>query len=355
MSRTQQALFLPSHKGEYVVRETAIPKPDAGEILIKVKATGLNPVDWKIQRFDSFIDYYPAILGCEYAGDVVEVGEGVEGFKEADKVFCQADWSNRKAAFQQYAIALAVTTTKIPEGFSYDYVASIPEGLSTAYSALYNSSPHGIGLTPPTSHESRQVDAGQPILIMGGATTVGQMAIQLAKLSNLSPIIVTASLSNSEALKELGATHVIDRKLAHDEFISQVSATLSGERLKFAFDAVGDPETQQSAFAALASGGRLGVVLPSTIPTSEIESSDKSVIFAVAALSMPYNIPLLEDLYGHHLEKWVAEGAIKPNRVEVIPEGLHGIPAGLKRLETGDVSRLRLVIHPHETTISSTV
>src|SRR6267378_4345433 len=82
MSNTakQQALILDSKQGTFVVGSREIPKPGAGELLVKIKAAALNPVDWKIQKYGIFVDSYPAVLGTDIAGDVVQVGEGVTRF-----------------------------------------------------------------------------------------------------------------------------------------------------------------------------------------------------------------------------------------------------------------------------------
>ncbi len=80
----QKALLLEKAKGPFVVGSIPIPKPTPGHILVKVKAAALNPVDWKIQT-EEFIKY-PAVLGSDIAGDVEELGEGVEGFSKGDKM-----------------------------------------------------------------------------------------------------------------------------------------------------------------------------------------------------------------------------------------------------------------------------
>ena len=83
----QKALLLPTNKAEFVVGTKEIPQPKAGEILVKVESTALNPVDWKIQRYDlPFIPGFPAVLGSDSAGYVEAVGEGVTGFQKGDRV-----------------------------------------------------------------------------------------------------------------------------------------------------------------------------------------------------------------------------------------------------------------------------
>lgn len=83
----QKALLLEKAKGAFVVSTVPILKPGPGQISIKVIAAALNPVDWKIQAWDFFMKKYPAILGTDIAGDVEEIGEGVEGFSKGDKVY----------------------------------------------------------------------------------------------------------------------------------------------------------------------------------------------------------------------------------------------------------------------------
>jgi len=83
----QLALLLESAPGEFNVGERDIPKPSPGELLVKVKAAALNPVDWKIQRgFFPIINTFPAVLGTDIAGDVEEVGDGVTNFSKGDRV-----------------------------------------------------------------------------------------------------------------------------------------------------------------------------------------------------------------------------------------------------------------------------
>ena len=83
---TQKALVLETKFGKFNLRTTPVPKPGPGEILIKIKSTALNPVDWKIQKYSILTDKYPAIIGVDIAGDVEEIGEGVTGFQKGDKV-----------------------------------------------------------------------------------------------------------------------------------------------------------------------------------------------------------------------------------------------------------------------------
>jgi NADPH:quinone reductase-like Zn-dependent oxidoreductase len=90
--KDQKALFLDSKQGKFIVANHVVPRPSTGEILIKVKASGLNPVDWKIQKYGILVQSYPIVLGVNIAGDVVEVGEGVSRFTPGDRV-CVPEYS----------------------------------------------------------------------------------------------------------------------------------------------------------------------------------------------------------------------------------------------------------------------
>ena len=87
MSRTEQkVLHLDSKFGNFVLATGPVPRPGAGDLLVKVEAAALNPVDWKIQKHGIFIEKYPAVLGSDFAGIIEEVGEGVDGFSKGDRV-----------------------------------------------------------------------------------------------------------------------------------------------------------------------------------------------------------------------------------------------------------------------------
>ena len=83
---TQKALLLTAKNGDWVVGDVPIPKPGPKDVLIKVMAAGLNPVDWKIAAYDFFIQEYPAVLGTDAAGVVAKVGAGVTNVAVGDRV-----------------------------------------------------------------------------------------------------------------------------------------------------------------------------------------------------------------------------------------------------------------------------
>ncbi|CAA7266219.1 unnamed protein product [Cyclocybe aegerita] len=268
MHQTQKALLLDRKFGNFVVGDTEKYKPGPGEILIKVHSVALNPADWKIQKSGLFIEEFPAILGIDIAGEVVELGTGVTEHKLSDRVSCQSQWEKDKAGFQQHAVSLAVTAAKIPPNISYDEAATLPIAVSTAYLGLYNQKPHGAGFSPPLSSADEGKYAGVPIIVLGGASSV-------------------ASLKHTDFLKSLGATYVFDRNLS--------------------FDTLRTEATQTIGLDLVAPDGTLVIVL-----NPEVKSKDgKLVVPFLAGLRMPQNLELLETLYHEKITGFLERGLIK--------------------------------------------
>ncbi|KAI0783922.1 medium-chain dehydrogenase/reductase like protein [Irpex lacteus] len=344
---TQKSLLLLEQNGSYAVRDTEIPKPGPGELLIEIHATGLNPVDWKIHDYwFSMLKSYPAVLGTDAAGIVKEVGEGVEGFLWEISLY-QGFFTNREGTFQQYSINPAEITAKLPANLTFDQGATIPLVLATAVFGLYSPKPvpparGGIGLTPFWEEGGRGKYAGQPILVIGGSSAVGQQVLQVAKHSGFSPIITTASKHNEALVKSLGATHVIDRNTP----LLQGVQSITTEPISIVYDAISEVATQNAAYDVLASNGKLILVLPSEIDKAKL-TEDKELVNVYGTVHDPAQRALGVRLY-KNLTKFLESGEIKPNNVEVLPNGLAGIPDGLERLKAGKVSAAKLVAHPFD-------
>jgi NADPH:quinone reductase-like Zn-dependent oxidoreductase len=199
----QKALFLESKQGRFVVGERDVPEPSKGQLLVKIHAAALNPIDYKIQQTGVFVEKFPAVLGVDMAGVVEDVGEGVQDYVTGDKVYVQfylgshtpfdhirsfshGSYSNDQATYQKYAvvadytakvsecnndITYEVNIPQIPPNLDYDQAATVPLGFDTAAVGLY-SDQLGAGLTPPWAGGQGKY-AGRPILIMGGSSSVG--------------------------------------------------------------------------------------------------------------------------------------------------------------------------------------
>ncbi|KAI0760963.1 GroES-like protein [Trametes elegans] len=349
---TQKALVLPEKHGQWQVVDFPVPAPGPKDVLVKVIATALNPVDWKIQTYGWYATEFPFIAGSDAAGVVEEVGAEVTNVAKGDRIVFQGYLENAKATYQQYTTVPAEITAKIPDNISFEQAASLPLGVATFVTGAYNHHPdwpHTIGIAAPWEEGGLTKHAGKPIFILGGASSVGQYAIQLAKLSNFSPIITTASPHNESLLRSLGATHVLDRSLAPAAILAELPRLTQGKPLEFVFDTISLPETQSLAYGALAPGGSLLLVLPDEIPAEKKKPGEnKRVVFVLGNVHLPENREVGVQLYSR-LTEWLEKGIIVPNRVEVIPNGLAGIPEGLERLKQNKVSGKKLVVHPQET------
>lgn len=232
-----KAIVIDEFGGPDKLQERNVPEPkiDANQILIKLYATSVNPVDTKIREgaMGAAAGPFPLVLGGDVAGIVKEVGDNVSRFKPRDAVFA------RPRVFGTYAQYVAVdadVVVKKPDNLSYEEAASIPLAGLTAWQALVD---HG------------KVKGGDKVLIHAGAGGVGTLAIQIAKALG-AEVASTASGKNAELLKSLGVDHVID--YTQEDF----SEVLSDYDM--VLDTMGG-DIQHKSFKVLKPGGHLVSIL----------------------------------------------------------------------------------------------
>ena len=196
------------------VKTAPYVSPKAHEIVIKNHAVAINPVDMVIQHDGTTFMYswlkFPAILGYDCAGEIVEVGPSVTRFNVGDRVVGMAAGLSEKTndssqgAFQIYPILYDHMTSPIPGRLSYEEACVIPLGASTAACGLFQKDQLALQLpsSPPKP-------TGKTLLIWGGSTSVGVNAIQLAVAAGYE-VITTASPRNFDLVKKLGAAQVFD-------------------------------------------------------------------------------------------------------------------------------------------------
>ncbi|KAK7679616.1 hypothetical protein QCA50_017327 [Cerrena zonata] len=327
-----------------------VPKPQAGELLVRVEAVALNPIDWKAHEWGISIAQYPAILGCEVSGVVVQVGPEVNNRAIGDVIAFQSyPGETGKGGFQQFAIVEAAVTFEVPSNMSHDEASTLPACALTAVHAFYTDyiPTHDIGganLVPFWKEGGKY--AGTPIVVFGGASSNGQFAIQLARLSGLSPIIATASPHNEGLLKSLGATHVVNRNLTPTDLKSTIQE-ITSKPIQLIYDAIATEETQNLAYDVLKSGGKLLLALPSVIDQTKI-TSDKQVLHFVGKTYLPGLSAIDKEFYAV-LPTYLKSGDIKPLIPESLPGGLHSISEGLGRLKRNELTARKLIVHPTET------
>lgn len=210
----QTAAVLPAPRARLEVITTDIPAPAADEILVRVRAVAINPVDWVIQGTGRVTYRWlrtPAVLGSDVAGDVVAVGSGVTRFRVGQRVFGLATGTDRgrdplrEGAFQEHTVLLERLAAPIPDGMSDDEAAVLPLGLSTAASALFQRA--HLGLRMPT--DGTPTRDGGVVVVWGGSTSVGMNAVQLARAAGYD-VVSTASPRNAAIVHSLGAEAVVD-------------------------------------------------------------------------------------------------------------------------------------------------
>ncbi|KAG2361297.1 GroES-like protein [Suillus spraguei] len=342
MSASQKALLLLEKQGKFEVGSRSISSPGAGQLLVKVQSAALNPIDHKNKDYGHFVTDYPAVLGIDIAGIIEELGEGVDNFRKGDRVLAHGKFTSDFAAFQQYTLTEASYTAKIPPNESFDSAATVPLGLDTALVGLYGDD-LGAGVTPPWVKSIGE--SNTPIVIFGGSSSVGLYTIQLARLSGFYPIITTASPSNEELVRDYGATHFFDRNLSGEQLKAAISK-VTDSPIGLIYDAISLPKTQSIAWELLANNGTLVSTLPPSV--KEDEGRGRKVVRIVGSPHLPQNEELCHSSWAL-VERWLADGTIKPNKYEVLPNGLEGIIGGLERIKLGQVSGTKLVAHPQET------
>ena len=199
-----------------VLQITEVYKPEINEeqVLIKVKAIGINPVDTKVRAGTSGISKQiklPVILGWDVSGIVENVGKNVTQFKTGDQVFGCVGFPRLGNAYAEFTIADPNLLAIKPNNISFEEAAAIPIAGLTAYQAI---------------NEELKVSSGQKVLIQAAAGGVGHLAVQLAKM-NGAFVIGTASGKNEKFLKSLGVDQFIDyQKEKFEDVVHEVDAAL---------------------------------------------------------------------------------------------------------------------------------
>ncbi|KAJ6550014.1 chaperonin 10-like protein [Mycena capillaripes] len=350
-SSTNLALIVNNEPFSRTIEDRGVPTPGPEELLVRVEAAGLNPVDEHIgkRHIPSWADL-PTVPGAEASGVVVALGNEVKGFKVGDRVaFGTAGQKVDVSSYQQYSLADSNITTKLPPNISFEQGASVPVGLFTSYHAMYGQPPHGAGFVSPLSPGGRGKYVDQQIVILGGAGATGHFALQLARLSGFSAIITTASLKHESFLKSLGATHVIDRSLSDTDVIKAVAGL--APTLSVVFDAVSTAETLSLGLAILKDSKNYGKenktllkIVP--IPVAAAESEGINVYAGWAASGWPQYNALSRELYSQ-LEGFLADGTIEPMKIEVIKGGFNALEEAFKTFDK--VSGVKRVVFPQET------
>lgn len=262
MTSTQKALLVTEiGKPVVLVTDHPIPQPGAKQIQIKVSVAGLNPHDYKAQGYNLFKDTLPFSLSNDVVGKVSKLGEAVTGVAVGDRVVSYGGFApgSQQNGLQEYATADAGAFTKIPDSISDDEAATLPTNIIAPLVGLFAM----LKIPAPWTPQAKDFDyTGTTLLLIGGGSSCGKFAVQLAKLAGIGRIVVVTG-SAQERLKKWGATHIIDRHGGYDAVLGRIRDVV-GDDLVYAFDAISPPEEQILALNALSSHtrGALARLLP---------------------------------------------------------------------------------------------
>ncbi|CAG8214644.1 unnamed protein product [Penicillium olsonii] len=326
--------------------EHNVPLPELPDdyILVKTKAVALNPTDW---RHIDFVPCKGAIVGCDYSGIVEAVGPRVnKSFKKGDRVAGFVHGSDvvrpSGGAFAEYITAKGDLQMLIPESLSFEAAATFGVGLTTVGQNLYQI------MELPFPGETEEDTEGINILIYGGATATGTLAIQLAKLSGLR-VVTTCSEANRNLMFELGADAVFDYR---DAEVGEQIRENTDDALEFVLDTISTPQSAAICSAAISSaGGSYNALLDVKSTRDDVDSH---VSMAYDILGEPYRMGA-QDITPDQSNldfgiKWwdVAQNLLQQRRIlphpfQVKTGGLAGALAGLQLLREGKVRASKLV------------
>ncbi len=194
---TMKAVVIHEYGGTEVLKYEDVPRPEpqTDQILVRVVAAGVNPVDGMIRSgmFANEKRAFPIILGGDIAGVVEKVGSKITKFKVGDPVFAYVSLDN-SGGYAQYALVTEREAAPKPRSLTYVEAAAVPIVALTAWQALI---------------DTAKLKSGQTVLIHGGSGGVGSFAIQIAKARG-AKVMATASTANQDFLKQLGAEVAID-------------------------------------------------------------------------------------------------------------------------------------------------
>lgn len=288
---TMKAVRVHEYGGPEVLKYEDAPRPEpaAGEVLIRVHAAGVNPVDWKI-RAGYLKDYVPFpmpfVPGTALSGTIAALGSGVEGLAVGDEVFGSSEFG-RSGSYAEYTTTKPGLIAAKPRNLDHVHAAALPVSALAAWQALF-----GEGMIDPKS--------GQTILIHGAAGAVGSFAAQLAKLHG-AKVIGTDAAKNESYLRELGVDQVIDyAKQRFDEVVHNVDAVL---------DTIGG-DVEKRSWTVLKPGG----VLASTVAQQLVPPEDA----APGVRGAPVNGGLATPKLGE-IANLVEAGTVKLLVSEVLP------------------------------------
>lgn len=325
--------------------DTLLPQIKPNQVLIKVAVSGSNPKDWKTPGW--FPDFNGTNTGDDIAGIVQAVGSKVTDFKAGDKVAAFHELRTPGGSFAEYAVAYEHATFTLPANTSFEEGAAIPLAAMTAAVGLFCR----LGLPEPwvkTQAEREKAKGG--IVVYGAASAVGAYAIKFLQKTNIHPIIAVAGRGKDFVEKLIDRSKgdtIVDYRDGDEKVVQGLKdAVKTGEKLSYAFDAVGEHSSHSNIAKAIDPHGHITTVLlvkdktgiPDTVHFSQtmvssVHGADKE--FGCAWFRL-FSLGLKDGWFSGH-------------PTETIPGGLAGVEQGLKNLQGGKASGVKYVFKIDDT------
>ena len=258
-----KALILKSFGGPQAFELCDVPKPvpQAGQVLVRVHATSINPLDFQVRRGDyPDLVQLPAITGHDVSGVVEAVGPGVTSFVPGDEVWYTPQIFDGQGSYAEYHVAAESIVGKKPAALSHLEAASLTLVGGTAWEALV---------------VRAALRVGETILIHGGAGGVGHVAIQLAKAIG-AKVFTTVREANSEFARRMGADVVIDYE--KEDYVEAILRETAGRGVDVVFDTIGGKTLSRSP-DALAQLGRVVSIVDIAMPQNLVQAWGKNASY----------------------------------------------------------------------------
>lgn len=245
-----RAMVMPQTGDPDVLTERDIPAPvieNPTEVLIRLQAAGVNPIDTKLRRHGTFFpERLPAVLGCDGAGVVEVVGSGVTRFQPGDAVyFCSGGIGARSGTYARYCVVEEHVLAMKPASVDFVHAAAVPLVAITAWEAL---------------HDRTAVQPGSSVLIQGGAGGVGHVAVQLAHLAGARVAATVSDDAKATFAESLGTDYAIRYR---DNDVTAAIMNWTGERgVDIAMDNIGGALLEQTFPAVRFYGDVVSLLLP---------------------------------------------------------------------------------------------
>lgn len=318
---------------QYELSETSHPHLGPHEILLRTKAIGLNPIDWKTVAYKFCMPTLPWINGRECAGEIEAVGTAVEGLRIGQRVWTSTYYRDRRAGcFQEFVVAPEHTVLALPESMDFEDAACLGVAGLTAAMTLWNW--FDLPMVPTVSAGGERF-----ALIWGGATITGQFAVQIAVEAGLK-VIAVASQRMRQRLLDLGAHHVVVRDGRSLEDIASEVQQIGQDDIVYGVDLVG-PQSAAHGVGCL-SRRQAAKFAPLAVPAPPIDAPEN--VEMVNVEMKRFVLDSASRKYAVRLTELVAEGkVVVPERL-VLDGGLAAVEDGLRRLRSGDTGGKKLVV-----------